>query len=155
VIRLYSIRNGAAGTRQTLELMAELARQGATLPYAKLAAVRWTVEQWDEMLRSVWQSQEEMDEELTPADFQLRTLVTSGYMIGDCDDAGIVAGALGVAARVPTQFIALRRPADAAFSHVLTVAEPIRAVSVTRWVIDPTAPRNQNYAGWEQMTQAV
>jgi len=158
MIRVFSIRNGPAGTRQTLEEMAPLAREGAQLPYVKIIGEQYNPAEYDALMRSYWRYAEEYDETLTPVDFQIRTVMTAGYMMGDCDDAAIVIGAVALASGFHARFVATRRGPDAQFTHVFAeVSIPLQSpFAPEAWLrVDPTAPLDANYQGWERMVQDV
>lgn len=151
MIRVFSIRNGPPGTRQTLVEMAKLSREGAALPGVQTISKMYPPIDYENVIRSYWRYAEEFDETLTPVDVQARTLLGSGFMLGDCDDAAIVVGAVALASRVPVRFVATRRAPDNQFTHVfaeVTVPEG--------WLrVDPTAPLDATYQGWERMVQDV
>jgi len=151
MIRVFSIRNGPAGTRQTLEEMAQLAREGAQLSYLRIIGGQYTPVEYDSLMRSYWRYAEEYDETLTPVDFQIRTVVNAGYMMGDCDDAAIVIGATALASGYAVRFVATRRGPDSQFTHVFAEVELPQG-----WLrVDPTAPADAHYDGWERMVENV
>lgn len=149
MIRSLSIQKGLIGTRQTLEAMAVLSRHGKNFPEVRQAA-NWYGPDLDAMLRRYWRKVDEYTETLYTVDAQVRHLQQYGYMIGDCDDAAIVAGAVLLAIRdmghaMPVRFVAVRRSQDSEFSHVFTEAFD------GHYIIDPIAPVGMSYAGYERM----
>lgn len=156
MIRVFSIRNGPAGTRQTLEEMAQLAQEGSTLPYVRNIGLQFQPAQYDDVIRSYWRYAEEYDETLTPVDVQARTFLSAGYMLGDCDDAAIVVAAVAVASQLPSRFVAVRPGNEANFDHVFAEVAIQQTPNSTSWLrVDPTAPLNADYRGFERMVQDI
>jgi hypothetical protein len=103
------------------------------------------------LLRSVWCFEPEADETLRTIAEQVRNFETRGFLVGDCDDAAIVAAAAAlVAGASPVRFVAIRWKAEPEFSHVFTEARGLGWNE--NWIrMDPTAPPDAYYAGAERM----
>jgi len=154
VIRFYSIKHGAAGTRQTLALMVTVTRAGAALPMIQTLANTLDPTAWEGLMRQYWRFVEELEETLRPVDFQMDTLLRSGHMLGDCDDAAMVVGAVALAGQKPIRFVAVRRGPDSEFTHVFAEVATVAVRDKTYWLrVDPTAPTDADYTGWERMVQ--
>jgi len=147
MIREYSIRSGAAGTQQTLQVMADLARQGATHSLIRQAGLNMYADQVDSYIRGIWRFVREEDEVLRSVETQVSNFYRYGALIGDCDDAAIIAGAIALAKSSKNgfrpQFVAVRPLIQPEFQHVYTEWGPFR--------IDPTAPPSADYTNWERM----
>lgn len=74
----------------------------------------------DHFLRQFWRVQADPLEYefIRTPELQLSELQRTGYLIGDCDDAATLAGAIVSAMGYPCRFVALRLPGDPEFSHV-------------------------------------
>ena len=126
---------GREGTRQTLEVMRQLARQASRLDQVQcLAAAIWTPKNLDLWFRRFWVSVPDPPEAewITIPEWHLGMLDTRGYMAGDCDDAATLGAAIALAAGWPSQFVAIRHFHEPEFSHVFLRADGID--------IDPIVP---------------
>jgi len=145
MIRQVSIRRGRTGTHDTLELIYGMGLQGSTERDVQQFVRSFPASQWDGLLRQFWQFEEEETETLRSVRLQADYLRRSGVMIGDCDDAAVVAVALGYAysPNIELHVVAVRSPASHEFEHVFVEIGNLR--------IDPTAPVNADYRNWERM----
>lgn len=152
MIRIFSIRNGPAGTRQTLTAMVKLAREGASLPYVLMLGRMYQPIDYENLVRSNWRFAEELDETLTPVETQAESYLTHNFMMGDCDDAAIVVGAVAAASDQKARFVAVRQGQEDQFTHVFVEV----LASGGKWLrVDPTAPLDAHYDGWERMEQNI
>src|SRR5882672_1353625 len=118
MIRAISIRRGRAGTWDTLKLIYEMGIEGATLPDVRQFVQAFPISQWDSLMRTFWHYEEEETETLRSVRLQAEHLQQQGVMIGDCDDAAVVAVALGRAMPAVPFGGAVRPPEAAEFQHV-------------------------------------
>ncbi len=140
------IRNGPAGIRDTLQMIHQMALAGSRLVYVQRFILTIPMHQWDGVLRQYWDYQEEDIETLRSVRLQVDSLMKQGKLIGDCDDAAIVAGACCAASHLPFQIVAVRPPNAVEFNHVFV--ETLTAFPVR---LDPTAPVYADYSNWERM----
>lgn len=143
------IRPGRVGTLETLQLIERLGRKGSGMVPFLLMAI--PPSRWDGLIRSRWEysSRRSIDGKLAQQtfrsiDMQLLSFQRTGVMGGDCAEAAVVVVAVAIAGGRPYQIVALRRPEDLEFSHVF--------VEVQGYRIDPTAPTDADYTGWERLT---
>lgn len=146
MITSHSIRSGVLGVRDTLALMLAMAQSGSRLTYVDKFVRSIPLRQWETVLREYWDYQEEQDETLRSVQTQVETLMKTNKLVGDCDDAAIVAGAMCEAAHLPWKFVTVRPPDNTEFSHVFV------EVFKGDWLrLDPTAPVDADYTTWERM----
>lgn len=150
-LRVFNIPPGYAGTYRTVEFIASLARTGARDPRLKRYLPDVGIPFIDSSLRNYWVYADEENETLRGVDVQIDNFTQRYQLIGDCDDAAVVAAALAIFARSPNVVIvAVRRPDETEFSHVFVEAEDVNEPG-TFYRLDPTAPTDANYDGWERM----
>jgi hypothetical protein len=158
-IESHFILRGPAGIRATLEMIFNQAVIGGRLVYVSRFVSTVPLDQWDTVLREYWDYQDEDAETLRSVRLQIESLMRGGKLIGDCDDAAIVSGALAQAAHLPFVVVAVRAPTSHEFTHVFvevvdvhTPRERHRSVRMSRmFKLDPTAPPDANYSDWERM----
>lgn len=129
--RVRWIPGGDAGTRVTLRAMRRLARRSLTDPLLLATAARivgegragvpwaWRVREW---LEDHWRFlPDPLTVELVREPrVMLQELGALGYMAGDCDDAAVMAAALGMAGGLRARFKVLGFVPGGEFSHVYT-----------------------------------
>ena len=141
-MRSHFIPAGAAGTRSTLAAMVAISLNAS--PHIDVVMDPRTL---DSFLRDNWNFVEDGANEF------IRDPLKNGRMVGDCDDAAVWVGALLYAYRKRNNvlshafFVAVRPPNESDFQHVFTIAEDKHGT----FRIDPTAPADANYKGWEEM----
>ena len=146
------------GTQQTLEVMAQLARQGSSVASpvaAHLVSVRGGVADFvsnlDRFLRHNFVYREERDEVLRTVDFMLHDFNTLGRMEGDCDDMSIMSGSLLCAAGISARLTAIQSADPFEYDHVFTEAR----VGSDWVVVDPTVPYGTTYNTYGFMSESV
>lgn len=147
-VHRYTVGSGDAQTRATLEIMADVARRAALdarIVDRAVGVVRHvsgrapalmarTIDAW---LRAAVQFLPDPlpagDWVRTPAAL-LRELDAHGVARGDCDDAAVLAAALGMAVGLPARFRAVALTPGGPFEHVWT-----ELLTPEGWVVlDPT-----------------
>jgi hypothetical protein len=136
--REYTIPNGVAGTRETLRRMACLMRADAVHPLVRERAsaivhgigrehpvlLCEAIRAW--CARTVRFAHDPPDRELVHSpEAQLRQFEAVGYIVGDCDDAAVLAGglALSIGCRVRLVAVAFLDNPDA-YRHVWAEIAP-------------------------------
>jgi hypothetical protein len=146
-----SIPSGDAGTLRTLQLMAQLATEGAISPVMRevVAGVvlgsgrdprahaeligQWLAE------RTEFLADPSVAEALVPATDALQHIVQRGIFQGDCDDVAVLAAAMGLCIGLRARFVVVAFHApDAPYAHVFT--ELGGASDDSLLPIDPTRP---------------
>jgi hypothetical protein len=112
----------------------------------------------DDWLREIWTFEAETVETLRGPESQWFRYIKTNHMVGDCDDAALVAAAMLVSPFAVTmgpggsvEFVAARPHNVENFSHVFL--ETRDREGIIR--IDPTAPPDADYTGWEFLRQRV
>jgi hypothetical protein len=143
------IRPGRAGTLETLQLIEQLGRKGAPMIPFLLLGIHPS--RWDGMIRPRWQYEmrrsvdgKEAQQTFRSIDQQLFLFRKTGHMAGDCAECAVVVVAVAIATGRPYEILAMRPPDELVFRHVFVEVEGYR--------IDPTAPTDADYTGWERLT---
>lgn len=147
MIRAVTVRRGRQGTLDTLALIRGMGLDGANNDDVRRVVAYCELTKWDGLLRQCWQFAEEEEETLRSVRIQSANMRSYGRMIGDCDDAAVVAVALAAACHLRFKIVAVRPGENAEFSHVFVEVQDVRG-----WFrIDPTGPINADYTGWERL----
>lgn len=106
----------------TLEVMANLARQGAQNPkvrdYAQSIGTPYAI---DGVLREVYRYRDEEEEIVRTPEFMFNDLETVGYLEGDCDDIATFSAALTKAMGMPTRLTGIQSvQGDGTYDHVFS-----------------------------------
>lgn len=92
----------------------------------------------------------EFDEYVQSVPKQLHEISTYGNVLGDCDDAAVLLGALLSTVGVPVRLVAVRKPESSSYVHVF-----VEAFDGAEWlVVDPTAT-GPAFPGLERMVVDV
>lgn len=146
--RQETIRRGMLGTWDTLRFIYQMGQTGTTSDYVKRFVLTVPLQNWNTILKQYWDYQDEEEETLRSVATQIDSLMHYGKLVGDCDDAAVMAVALCAASNLPCKVVAVRQPQDSEFSHVF-VESAAPQQRITR--LDPTAPINASYVNWERM----
>ncbi len=156
-MRQFSIRRDRNGTWDTLQFIQSLGRQGSTNQYVILLTNSRPVREWDAVLRHYWLYEPEQEELLRTIPRQVQNVIQYQKLIGDCDDAAVVAVAMAEAKKrhqvtssyplLSYQIVAVRRSDEPQFSHVFVEI----LLGHQLWRIDPTAPTDADYTNWERL----
>jgi hypothetical protein len=165
-IQWTPIAAGPRGTRQTLEVMANLARQGSGLLSVKAVAYGLAeimrvggMAAVDEWLRAHYRFRPEWEEVLRTMERMMEDLDTLGYFEGDCDDAAIFYASILYTLGIPCRFVAIRyNPANPEFEHVFVeynahIFDEGYHASWSR--LDPTVPPGTVHRELERMIHDV
>lgn len=141
------------GTLRTLEVMAQLARRGASSPeiraymmlgYMGLAGI-------DEWVRQNFRYRGELEEVVRTPEFMIGELSHKGYFEGDCDDIATLYSSLLLSWGFPCRLVAIRYDASPEFKHVF-----VEAFDGGEWTaLDPTVPVGTPYTTIERMVLDV
>jgi transglutaminase-like putative cysteine protease len=136
----------------TLEVMANLARKGATSPKVRAyAETIQTPQKIDETLRPIFQYRDEDEEIIRTPEFMLNDLEQSGYIEGDCDDIATFTASLTKAMNYPTRLTGIMANSIDEYDHVFS---EVRIGS--DWIpIDLTVPVGTTYQVYGYMTEMV
>lgn len=127
-VQTMEIAEGPAGTRQTLDVIAQLARAGKDSPIVRSFALNlWgptSIERW---IRRNWQIVPDppMIEYIVTPERQLQELGVNGVLKGDCDDAAALVSAMLLSIGFPARLIAVRVQGDSEYSHVWVESEGV------------------------------
>jgi transglutaminase-like putative cysteine protease len=137
----------------TLEVMANLARQGAQNPkirdYAESIPGPYAI---DSVIRSLYRYRDENEEIVRTPAFMLNDLETLGYFEGDCDDIATFTATITKAMNLPTRLTGIQSEAghgeyDHVFSEFL--------VGSSWFPIDLTVDPGTSYSVLGYMSEAV
>jgi hypothetical protein len=148
-IRWKAIGDGRSGTRQTMDWMAELAREALDDPaFVKFVHQYFSsVEDLEAWTRSHFTYRDEREELLRTPVFML-----SHGMQGDCDDVATFLAAAARALGCPARLVAIRYdPSHPDFEHVFA-----QAYKSGEWLtLDPTVDTDTTIQSVEDMIVAV
>ncbi len=147
-MKAITIAHGYQGTQQTLHVINGMGRAGKGNSYVARFILMVPLRMWNDTLARYWNYVEEAEETIRGISTQMSNIQKRGMMEGDCDDAAVVAVALAVASRLPYAIVAVRRSDQADFSHVFV---EVQGPGFHIFRIDPTAPKDTDYHGWERM----
>jgi len=131
-----SIGTGAQGTRETLRIMAGLARDAANDPhFQEFARSFRNADHVNVELYHAYKYQDEEIETLYHPVFNLGYLLETGELTGDCDDIAMFYAAVFTVLGIPCRFVAMKtKRHDPEFLHVV-----VEAFENNRWKrFDPT-----------------
>jgi transglutaminase-like putative cysteine protease len=140
---------GFRGNVQILQAMARAANQGVTLPLVVEqahsivqfvrsrddSAMAYAIRHWMESVFKFIRDPAGVELLRTP-EYMLRQFQNYSWISGDCDDAAILAAALGKSVGIPASFIAVGFSGDS-LSHVFTVLQPRHGHGVSMDVTRP------------------
>lgn len=150
-----TIQRNEAGTRQTLDVMRQLARDGAAWPGQALKYFGEYPAVLDESMRQRWVYVPDGQHELIRTPGRMAAdLEESGNFQGDCDDAAVWAAAALLTNEENVSkilLVAVRPAGEMRFTHVF-----VEVLTAGGWLrIDPTAPTDANYQFFERMEMEV
>ena len=156
-IRIMSIANGPQGTRETLRIMAGLAREARhSLEFCTfvrdLTCEVHTPEEMDDYIRARYTYQHEDIETLYAPRFNVLHYRLHGYFTGDCDDVTILYCAIYNALGYPSRMVAMRtKRNDENYFHVVP-----ELFIHERWLrFDPTVPPGTRHIYFGTMEEYV
>jgi transglutaminase-like putative cysteine protease len=157
-IKWQTIPTGRAGTRRTLQVMAELARQAAADPaFRKFMGQFGGISDFEDWVRSHFVYRDEHEETIRTPMFMLRDMGRHNQdrvigLEGDCDDSATFLGAGAKVLGLPAQLTAIRvNRQNPEFEHVFA-----EAYSNGQWLtLDPTVEETTNIQAIESMTVQV
>lgn len=136
----------------TLEVMASLAREGATNPsirdYARSLQSPYSV---DSLLRPSYIYRDEDEEIIRTPDYMLNDLATLGYLEGDCDDIATFTAAITKAMGHPTRLTGIMSKSSEEYDHVFSEF----AIGAHWNIIDLTVPPGTTYEAFGYMSEPV
>jgi len=144
------------GTQQTLAVMAELARMGASDPVLSNAlllefgAPDYVLDQIDRATRGHFRYRPEVEEIVRTPTFMWNEWQRTGYFEGDCDDVSVMLATIAKVLEYPVRYVAIRYD-DETFKHVF-----VEIFDGWRWrVFDPTVAPGTEYNAIERMVEPV
>lgn len=156
-IRIMSIAHGPQGTRETLRIMAGLARDAKESPEfcAFVKEVTCTVRDpyaLDRFIRARYRYQFEEVETLYAPRFNVMFYRSNGYFTGDCDDVTMLYCAIFYVLGYNTRMVAMRtKREDENYYHVV----PELFIN-NQWLrFDPTVPINTQHLYFGTMIEYV
>lgn len=152
-IQWRPLSTGKQGTRETLQVMAQLARKAAANEaFSQQAAQLGSLSAVDTFIRSNYRYRDEMEEIIRTPEFMLNDLQRIGYIEGDCDDVSTLYAAFARALQYPARFVAIRyTPSNPNFEHVFT-----QAYAGGEWkTFDGTVQPGTVLEALEEMTEEV
>lgn len=152
LIRWQQIQGGRMGTRQTLQVMANLARQGARERVLRseiqIKFALMGLEQIDTVIRAAFRYRSEFEEVVRTPLFMWEHWKTRGWFEGDCDDVATMYATILLAMGLPNiRFVAIRYSSPE-FQHVYVEC-------CDGLTFDPTVERGTNYGTIERMEEPV
>jgi len=120
-MRLTSIAPGEQGTRETLRMMAGLAREASRdSRFIEFANLFQSAADVHASLSGVYKYQDEEIETLYAPTFNLNYFNQTGELTGDCDDIAMFYAAIFRVLGLPTRFVAMKtKRHDPEFLHVV------------------------------------
>lgn len=152
-MRIMSIGTGAQGTRETLRIMAGLARDACNDQlFADYASAFKTTAEVHREHYPLYKYQHEEVETLYAPEYNLQILFDTGSLTGDCDDISMFYAALFYAMGLPTRFVAMKtKKFDPEYLHVVT-----EAFEDNRWKrFDPTVTPGMVQIDYGRMIENV
>lgn len=150
IIKTMSIATGPQGTRETLRIMATLAREAADSELFRQFASVFKTPQEVDSIRQHYEYTPEPVETLYTPQYNLHMFITTGKFIGDCDDVAMLYAAVFYVKDIPARFVAMRtKQHDPDFYHVV-----VEAFIHGAWKrFDPTVPPSMVQTDYGRMTE--